>query len=100
MIYLPLLLKPRPKRLSLLARKSRHDLLLPDGNRIRPISLLTSSLLSLLDSNFPGRSPMDMRIPPLEIKIMLGSTPLKSRMLVRRLAVAESPYKGLITLPL
>ena len=31
---------------------------------------------------------MDMRMPPLNIKIMLGSSPLKSRILVRRLAVA------------
>ena len=30
---------------------------------------------------------MDMRIPPLDIKIMLESNPLKSIMLVRRLAV-------------
>ena len=30
---------------------------------------------------------MDMRIPPLKIKILLGSNPLKSRILVRRLAV-------------
>ena len=30
---------------------------------------------------------MDVRIPPLEIKIMLESNPLKSRILARRLAV-------------
>ena len=37
---------------------------------------------------------MDMRIPPLEINILLASIPLKSRILVRRLAVgarAELP---------
>ena len=34
-----------------------------------------------------GRSPMHMRSPPLKIKIMLESNPLKSWMLVRRLAV-------------
>ena len=34
-----------------------------------------------------GRSPMDMRIPPLEIKIFLESSPLKSRIVVRRLAI-------------
>ena len=33
------------------------------------------------------RFPMDMRIPPLRIKILLESNPLKSRILVRRLAV-------------
>ena len=30
---------------------------------------------------------MDVRIPPLEIKILLESSPLKSRILVRRWAV-------------
>ena len=30
---------------------------------------------------------MDMRIPPLKLKIMLESNPLKSRILVQRLAV-------------
>ena len=34
---------------------------------------------------------MDMRIPPLRIKIMLESNPLKSIVLVRRLAVFEIP---------
>ena len=34
-----------------------------------------------------GEFPMDMRIPPLNIKIMLESNHLKSRILVRRLAV-------------
>ena len=38
----------------------------------------------------PGKSPMDMRIPPLKLKILLESSPLKSRILVRRSA-AESP---------
>ena len=28
-----------------------------DGSDVRPISLLTLSLLALLDSNFPGNSP-------------------------------------------
>ena len=34
------------------------------------------------------KSPMDMRIPPVIIKIMLESNPLKSIMLVRILAVS------------
>ena len=34
-----------------------------------------------------GKFPMDMRVPPLEIKILLESNLLKSRSLVRRLAV-------------
>ena len=33
---------------------------------------------------------MEMRVPPLEIKIMLESNPLKSRIFVRRLAVHSS----------
>ena len=33
---------------------------------------------------------MDMRIPPLKIEILLESNPLKSRILVRRLAIAVS----------
>ena len=32
---------------------------------------------------------MDIRIPPLKTKIMLESNPLKSRILVRRLAVVQ-----------
>ena len=35
-----------------------------------------------------GKFPMDMRIPPLDIEMLLESNPLKSRILVRRLAVA------------
>ena len=46
------------------------------------------SLLRFVDSNLLA-DPMDMRIPPLEIKILLESNPLKSRSLVRRLAVSE-----------
>ena len=34
-----------------------------------------------------GKSSMDMRIPPLEIKIMLESNPVKSTMLVGGLGV-------------
>ena len=36
------------------------------------------------------KSPMDMRTPPLQIKILLESNPLRSRILVRRLAVPRS----------
>ena len=61
-----------------------------DPNRpteARPISLLRLSLLRFLDSKLSGRFPMDMRIPPLETKILLESNPRKPRILVRRLAV-------------
>ena len=50
---------------------------------LRPMILL--SLQRFLGSNFPG-----LGIPTLIIKIMLESNPLKSRILVRRLAVAPT----------
>ena len=56
----------------------------------RPISLLTLSLLRSLDSSFP-RFPMGLGIPPLRIKLMPESNPLKSTMLVRRLAEGPPP---------
>ena len=34
-----------------------------------------------------GELPVGLRIPPLELKILLESSPLKSRIFVRRLAV-------------
>ena len=44
----------------------------------RPISLLRSSLLRLLDSNFPVNSLWAWEFHPLNIKIMFESIPLKS----------------------
>ena len=41
-----------------------------------------------------GKLPTDMRIPPLKIKIMLESNPLKSRILVRRLAISAWARAG------
>ena len=61
---------------------------------LRPISLLTLSLLTLLDSNFPGKSlgiPMGLGFPPLKFKIVLESNPLKSTMLVGGLGVKGVP---------
>ena len=40
-----------------------------------------------------------MRIPPLKIKIMLQSNPLKSRILVRRLAVLDLSLRFPIHVP-
>ena len=58
---------------------------------VRPISLLTLSLLRL---KLSGKSPVDIRIPPLRIKIMLESNPLQSIVLIRRLAVHEvAPWR-------
>ena len=51
---------------------------------LRPISPLRSPLLRSADSKLPGDSPMDMRIPPLNIKILLESSPLKSRIVVQQ----------------
>ena len=42
---------------------------------LRPISLLTLSLLRLLDSNFPGSSLWSWEFPPLRINITLESNP-------------------------
>ena len=67
----------------------------------RPISLLRLSLLRLLDSNFTGNPLVDMRIPPLEIKILLESNPPRSGISVRRMAVhcnvAQRPARNQIT---
>ena len=41
----------------------------------------------IINSDFLGSSLLDMRIPPLEIKTLLESNPLESRISVRRLAV-------------
>ena len=38
---------------------------------LRPISVLTLSLLRLLDSNFPGNPLWTMRIPPPRVNIIL-----------------------------
>ena len=50
------------------------------------------SLLRFLDPNFPGKSPTDMRIPPLKTKTLLESSPLKSTIFVQRLAAR--PVRG------
>ena len=56
---------------------------------VRPTSLLRLCQLRFVDSNFRGKSPMDMRCPPLKLEILLESNPLKSRILVRRLAASR-----------
>ena len=45
-----------------------------------------SNLLRFVDSNLPGKFPMGLEIPPPQIKILPESNPLKSRILVGRLA--------------
>ena len=61
-------------------------LLFPTGTGT-PNSLLSLSLLRLLDSNFPGNSLWAWAFPPLNFKSRLESNPLKSRIWVPRLAV-------------
>ena len=58
----------------------------------RPVSLLRSSLLTskIAWLELSGRIPMGLGIPPHKIKVLLESNPLKSRILVRRLAVIEA----------
>ena len=55
---------------------------------LRPTPLLKLSLLRLLDPKLPAISPKDMRTPPLEIEILLESSPPKSRISVQRFAAA------------
>ena len=57
---------------------------------IRPISLLTLSLLTLLDSNFPGNSLWTWEFHPLKLRLCSSRTPLNSTMLVGRLGVHEA----------
>ena len=44
-----------------------------------PTSLLSLSLLRFIDSKLPGDSLMEIRIPPLELRIPIESNPPKSR---------------------
>ena len=50
-----------------------------------PTTDITPTKIAWLE--LPVRSPMGLGIPPLWIKIMLESNPLKSKMLVGRLGV-------------
>ena len=53
-----------------------------------PTNIIPTKIARL---KLPGKSPMGMRIPPLIIQIMFESNPLKSIVLVRRLAVRGLP---------
>ena len=59
------------------------------GATVRPIPLLTLSLLTL-SLKLSGKCPMGLGILPLEIMIMLESYPLKSTMLVGGWAVSNT----------
>ena len=55
------------------------------SRRLHPIFLLRLSKIRRL--KIFRKFPMDMGIPPLDIKIMLESNPLRARISARRLAV-------------
>ena len=67
-----------PRMLRLAVAAQRH---------IRPISVTKIIPAKIAGLKLSGRFPMDMRIPPLELKVLLESSPPKSRIVVRRLAV-------------
>ena len=56
----------------------------PSGSELR------LSPLRFLDSNTSGKSPRDMRIPPLKVETLLESNPPKSRSFIRSLAVGQT----------
>ena len=56
---------------------------------LRSIRKLGVRKIRLLDSNIFRKSPVGLRIPALRVKILLESNPLKSRILVRGLAVHD-----------
>ena len=60
---------------------------------LRPISPLRISLLRFLDK-ISEKFPTGLGVPPLKIKTMLELNPLKSRILVQRLAVLRPAGRG------
>ena len=57
---------------------------------MRPISLLNIIPTKSARLKTSGKFPMDMRIISRNLKILLESNPMKSRILVRRLAVIRA----------
>ena len=66
---------------------------------LKPTAKLRLSLLRLLDAKLSRKCPMGLGIPPLTSKTLLEPKPLKSGILVRRLAVLlhTRGERGLIT---
>ena len=60
---------------------------------LRPISLLSLSLLKIAWLRLSRKFPVGLGIPLLKTKVLLESNPLQSRILVRRLAVAPRRAK-------
>ena len=63
----------------------------PKGMPNLPTKIIPAKIRCLLRG---GEFLTDMRVPPLKLKILLGSDPLKSRILVRRLAVVPRRGRG------
>ena len=59
-------------------------------HKVSPISLLTLHPTNIARLKLSGKSPAGLGIPPLSIKIVLESNPLKSTFLVGRLGVTLS----------
>ena len=80
----------------LLYRTAAGELRASRGNQLRPILPAKMVPARIPWLKLSGKFPLDMgvRIPPLGINILLESNPLKSRILVRSLAVREvsSPH--------
>ena len=75
----------RPRHVA--ARRGQAAARRPGGlETYSAVSLPRLSLLTLLDSNFPENSLWTLNFHPLTIQNMLESNPLKSRILVQRLA--------------
>ena len=72
----------------IIAYNIQYDILAPSHHSPNlPTKIMPTKIAWL---KYSGKFPMDIRIPPLKIKILLESNPLKSRILVRRLAVPVS----------
>ena len=69
----------------------RLALELSDFENLQPVFILTFSIFKMICLIDSAEFPTGLGIPPLEIKILLESNPLKSRILVRKLAVQLPP---------
>ena len=104
--------KVPPKRVPLVNKNTHYEMSLRKQSRsphmLRAWNRHLQSTLNLPTNITPaniawvklwGKFPMGMRIPPLEFKIMLESNPLKSRILVGRLAVFRCLVQGCAAVP-
>ena len=75
---------------------ARGETLKHNGTPNLPTNIIPTNIAWL---KLSGKCPMDMRIPPLWIKIMLESNPLKSTILVGRLGVVSQSLPEQICSP-